>query len=208
MKYLICFSLSFFCVRAASQTFDAENVKLSILKDTLITLSNDPRIKLDFEVKNISLSNLILYRLKSDISRDQIGNVEGFCEIEKISAGMTLYVFDEKNEPVTAIHWYVQGIGNPITKEKFDSLMSRHKNNSLKATVILGESEIRNFKQEVDLREFHLNKGRYFIQLLYFAGRRITNFVSEGEISNDKKLFNAEVYQGCVISNRSLLIVN
>lgn len=45
-------------------------------------------------------------------------------------------------------------------------------------------------QRQVDLQEFHLEKGQYFIQLLYFAGKRVHNFVCEDEVLNDMSKLN------------------
>lgn len=207
MKNLVYLLVIFSYVTAVSQTFDTGNIQLSILKDTLTTRSDDPRINLSFSVKNGSNSSFILYELNSKIVRDRFGTIDPYCAQENTSAAIILYVFDEESKPVTAIHWYINDLRNPMTKERFDSIMSSHKESYLKRAVILKKFQEEDFEQEIDMQEFQLEKGRYFIQLLYFAGKRIRNFVTEDEILKDKAHFGAEVFQGCLISDKRVLIV-
>jgi hypothetical protein len=192
---------------AKSQSLDAREIKLSILNDTLSTTSGDPRINLSFSVRNCSNLNLIIYELNSKIIRDAFGSMDPYCDQETTSAAVILYVFDAAAKPITAIHWYVNDLRNPMTSMKLDSLMSVHKDSYLSRAVVLKKLQRENFQQEIDLREFKLARGQYFIQLLYFAGKRIRNFVTEDDMLKDTVHFDGTVFQGCLVSNKCVLMV-
>jgi hypothetical protein len=186
---------------------DSTNVKLGILNDTLISYVNNPRIELDFRIENNSDTSQIFYRLNSRIIPSKVGQMDAFCNPEKTGAGIILFVFDENEKPKTVIHWYVNDLQNPMTKERFDSIMNQSNLNSLKATVTLRRFDSETLHQQVDMREFNLEKGLYHIQLLYFSGRYISDFVSEEQCMLDKKNHKAEIFQGCVKSNKSVVII-
>lgn len=204
LVYLLCI---FSCVTARSQSLDAGKVKLSIVQDSLVTTWDEPTINLDFGIKNCSNSNLILYEFNSTIIRDGLGTLAPYCDQEKTSAAVILYITDSISKPVTAIHWYVNDLRNPMTKNRLDSIMTVHKDTYLHRAVILDAFNRECFTQEIDLQEFHLQKGQYFVQLLYFSGKRIRNFVTNDDMRKDKRRFNAEIFQGCVVSNKSVLLI-
>lgn len=192
---------------AGAQSLEDQRIRLSILADTLTTTSDKHNIHIPFSVQNNSDKNVILYELMGSIGRDQFGAMWPYCQDDKKGAAIILFAFDSLCKPVTAIHWYVNDLKRPMTGQRFDSIMSADKETYLARTLLLGKYQINKFKREIDLEEFHLKKGQYFIQLLYFSGIHIRHFVTDGEILRDKKAFNAEVFQGCLTSNKSVLLV-
>lgn len=207
MKYTLTLYALFLVINSNCQFIDASLIKLHISNDSINTIANDPKIKIDFRVKNDSSSNFIFYRLNSSITKSQIGRMDLFCNPEKTGAGLMLFVYDEKLKPQTVIHWYVNDTNNPMTKERFDSLTNVVTINSLRATVILKTREVINFQQEIDLTEFHLEKGEYFIQLMYFSGKRVLDSINQEQLKNDKAQHNAKVFEGCIISNKINLTI-
>jgi len=52
------------------------------------------------------------------------------------------------------------------------------------------------------LSAFSFKKGAYYLQLIYYSGKALrTETVGEEQIVKDQKTHNAELFQGCAISN-------
>jgi len=57
----------------------------------------------------------------------------------------------------------------------------------------------------VNLKNYHLEKGAYSLQVIYFAGKSISNMVDPRQILEDEEAYDAKIYQGCARSNKVAL---
>ena len=121
----------------------------------------------------------------------------------RISGGIGLLIFNEKHEKVYAVHIMPDSIAyKPMTLEKVQATIEKNRLKYLSETKVIKASSTLSFDKKIDLHEFSLKKGRYYLQVIGFAGESLkTKMVGEEQIEKDKKAYNAELYQGCAISN-------
>ena len=203
---LVFLILSYF--ESTAQRQDVSLIDLSVLNDTVSCTSANCSVLLEYSIKNISDNNLILYHLASKASDSPFGPGHIFCDEEKTGAGIVFFLFDDNMHWKSRTHMIKSDYSRPLTTQRADSSMSIAKGNFLKSTVILMRKETKTLVQELDLTTFNLPKGCYYIRLLYYAGSKIDLFVSNEQMRNHTTSHDAKVYQGCVNSNKVLLIVN
>lgn len=195
------------CFGSFAQKMDGRSIDINVLNDTIICASEPCKVSITYSIKNTSDKNLILYRLASEPIDSPIGNMEVYCDVEKTGAGLAFFLFDENMEWKSRSHRIVSDYSRPLTKQRADSALSIANSIALKSTIALKVEEVKILEQEIDLTAFNLVNGRYYLQLLYYAGKRIDTFVSDRQISCDTAS-HGEVYQGCVKSDKVLLILD
>jgi hypothetical protein len=183
-------------------------VRLNINTDSLVMHEGDSLIDVDLSVLNESGATLIFYRLlQPGIATDIVRKTELYCDIDMTGAGMVMLVFDSNGNPVYPMHWYLQDINHRVTRSDLDSAMVKWRIKALKATSVIKKNTTVNFRKRANLREHDLKRGIYSVQLIYFAGKKITNFVSEGRQKIDQKNNEATIFMGCIKSELCKLVV-
>jgi hypothetical protein len=202
MKY-ISIILYLLIVTAKAQSVNDNFIEIQIINDSLQTFSDKPELTISLRCKNDSDKNLLLYGFGgSNVLK--VGADRLCANQDRISGGIGLLIFNEKHERVYA----VLSIHNdstaykPMTREKLEERMNQNRLKYLTETKVIEGGSILDFDKTIDLHEFPLRKGTYFLQVIGFAGKSLkTKLVGEEQIEKDKKANNAELYQGCAISN-------
>lgn len=189
------------------QSSKSNSIELCMLTDT-VAISKTNEIELEYSIKNLSDTNIILYRTTDKIFHFPSRRVEALCDREKTGAGLVFILFDKNLKWQSARHRVISDYSNSMTKERADSAIFVAKAESLKATLILKKNEIRVFKERINISSFELLKGHYLIELIYYAGRKIDHFADESQQKIDMNVHKASVYQGCVSSEKALILVN
>jgi len=61
----------------------------------------------------------------------------------------------------------------------------------------------------ISLYDFHLEKGNYYLQVVYFSGKTlIKHTIGQDQIEKDKRINNANLFLGCAISNTVTVLVD
>ncbi len=177
-------------------------VEIQIVNDSLKTFANSPELTIPLRCKNNGNKNLIMYGFNSNLLTAYVDRLCG--NLEKIGGGIGVLIFNAKHERVYAMHTIPDSIDyKPIPKERFEQLMGYNRMRYLAGTKILKALDISYVDKKFNLREFSLKKGTYQLQLIVFAGKSlVTKGVGIEQIEKDKKEYNAELYQGCAISNQ------
>jgi hypothetical protein len=199
MRYLpLIFCLFTAGLRAQSVNENVLNVQ--IVNDSLQTFASSPEVIISLRCENNSRKSLLLYGFDSNmitIPADRL-----CANIERVGGGISVIIHSEKRERVYAVHTMPDSIAyKEMAEEKFAQLMKDADRRYLAGTKVLKRS-ITYIDKKLDLHEFPLARGTYYLQIIVFAGRSLmTKAVGEQQIETDKKLYNAELYQGCAISN-------
>jgi hypothetical protein len=202
MKYLAIISY-LFIISVKGQSVDNGLLEIQIANDSLQTFDRNPELTISLQCKNNSGKNLLLYGFDSNLIT--IGTADQLCgNQERVGGGIALLVFNEKHEREHAVHSIPDSIAyKPMPKERFEKLMEQGRVRYLAGTRVLKAYSTSCLDRKINLREYRpLKKGVYHLQIIYFAGKSLmTKRVGEEQIAKDKKEHNAELYQGCAISN-------
>ena len=202
LALLTSFLVSVFMIEGPSVSVD-----LRLLNDTIITAKGQTQTKFRFRLTNNSDVNQIFYRLNSTPILSKTKNIESYCDPQKTGAGLAIFLFNEDSTARMPFHWYVNDKKNEMTKSRFDSIHNESKRRSLNATMMVSKNNIVDVEQTMNLKDFRLERGKYFIQLMYFSGHYISDFANEEQIKSDRIKYSAEIFQGCLLSNKAILIV-
>lgn len=182
-------------------------IDIQIANDSIKTLSDKSVISISILCKNNNNKNLLLYGFYCNVLTTYVDRI--CANNDRASGGIGLRVFNDKHERIQAVHFISDSIDHkPMPRERFEQLMIQGRAKYLKATKILKASSTERVDRNFDLREFHLVKGTYYLQIIVYAGKSlITHMVGEEQIKEDKEANNAELYQGCAISNEIMFRV-
>jgi hypothetical protein len=196
---IILFSL---IVTANAQSVEVNMIEIEIANDSLKVSASTPEVVLSLRCKNNSSRNLLLYGFGgSNVLK--VGTDRLCANQDRISGGIGLLIFNDKHERVYAVLSMPDSIAyKPMPLEQVEATIEKNRLKYLLETkVVQGDSTLC-FEKKIDLNEFSLRKGRYYLQVIGYAGKSLkTKMVGEEQIEKDKKAHNAELYQGCAISN-------
>jgi hypothetical protein len=86
--------------------------------------------------------------------------------------------------------------------DSVETFMRREKKQYLKEMRVIEANNQILFEKKFNLKEYHLEKGNYTLQIGYYAGVGLEKaMVGRDQIDRDKIINGAELYQGCAISN-------
>jgi hypothetical protein len=202
MKYLAII-IFLFMIDVRGQSVDEGLLEIQIGNDSLQTFRDNPEVTISLRCKNKSRRNLLLYGFDSNLIT--MGTADRFCgNQEAVGGGIALFVFNSKHEREYAAHSIPDSIDyKPMPKERFGKLMEQAHVRYLAGTRVLKGYSTSYADQKINLHEYEpLKKGTYYLQIIYFAGKSLmTKSVGQEQIAKDKKEHDAELYQGCAISN-------
>jgi len=181
-------------------------LELLISNKVIVLEENNRDIEILGSANNGTADNLILYDFNGVIYMIQEGE-DFFCDGEG-AAGFELFIYDEKSEQVIPDVYVPDSLDyTQIPTERFNSLMEQSRAKFISNTEVIKANQQIRFKKKVNLKNYHLEKGAYSLQVIYFAGKSISNMVDPRQILEDEEAYDAKIYQGCARSNKVALIV-
>ena len=188
---------------ACGQPFE---VQLSI--DSVNFFDNGNIITVSLKCKNFSNKNLLLYGFESDLNR--YTDLARICNLDRVSARFALFVYDTTGA-IQYPEWSIPDSIDykPMPKARLDESMQKEQAQYRRATRIVKSNGTVTFERQIDLRDFKLRPGEYFLQFGYYSGKGIKQLgLDEAQIEMDEKANNAALYQGCTLSNKISFSVN
>ncbi|MBT1699009.1 hypothetical protein KK083_19095 [Fulvivirgaceae bacterium PWU4] len=186
-----------------------ESLEIELLNDSVSITTGDSEVALTLACRNGGTENLLLYGIMSNLRTN--ADIERLCNINRVGGGVGLMLLNQSMSPVHVIESIPDSIDyKQYDNKHFSQEMEKGKARFLAGTRILKASEVLNLEMIVNIRQFNLKPGRYYIQMVYYAGKGLKdNFVvGEEQIEKDMKLFDAVLYQGCAVSNKISITVN
>ena len=180
------------------------SIKIHIADTALVADVIDKKISIHFECKNLTDSTLILYGINGSF-RIFPTKIENLWQYEtKMSAGRALYIYNSSLKKIgTRAPMISPDIDHkPLPESKFDSLIAAGRSKYLKGKKVIKAYETIRLTQEIDIKEYELAKGTYYIQIVYFSGPMTSAMVAPEQIEKDKNESNGTVFHGIAISNR------
>jgi len=165
-------------------------------------------ISLTFEFINSTDSNYLFYGLTDKLSLYE-KEMSFYCDGDVV-AGLELFVFDINNTmvvPEIRISPPSEIDYKPITPEDMINEFRKFQKKFRETMVALKKGGNERFTQTVNLEKYHLNKGEYYLQVLYYSGKNLQNIVAQELIQEDCMENSASVFYGCVLSEKVTLLV-
>lgn len=162
-------------------------------------------IQLDFKLVNTSSENILLYNFNRFFEFAEF-NDKLFCDTIFLSATRFIYIYEENGEQVKPLGRIPDSINwKPMTV--LERQFMQEKNWFRNSKQIVNKGETLEFSQKINLRDFNLVfPGKYKLKLLYYQ-HDVLREISQKQLEQDIKSFDAFLYTGCLISNVVDLIV-
>jgi hypothetical protein len=204
LKRAIIVSFSLFVTHPFAYAQISDTIAIEIV--TLQVSEINTKATIAVKLQNLTDKNLLLYGFESEFNR--FANVNSICDVSRAGGKFALFIYDENNTIVEA-EWRTHNNDSdfPVTTEQLETMKKQERLNYLSEKRLIKKNESTNFEREIDLKDYHLIRGVYYLQLGYYSGKAIEQVVSKTQVDRDKLSNGAELFQGCAISNRILLIV-
>jgi hypothetical protein len=184
----------------------SDSINFHLLDEEIHVKPGGTIISFDLKVKSCSENNYLLYGFNDDVESAWREEFD-YCK-KSIVAGLVVFVYDQKMEGVYAVVYISEDIRyKPITDEQVQQVIAEEKVRFRNSFQIIKPREPVVFGKKVDLRDFRLVPGTYYMKLLYYEGDNIINLVTEEQMAEDRKKYKAEIFEGCIGSNLIKLIV-
>jgi hypothetical protein len=206
---IILISVSFFeCSEESGelklQIDDAEihiNHEKGRIDEPCVTTCTD----IKFSLINASVNNFVLYNFNTRFFYAPRAD-SSFCEGG--TAERFILVYDKRGKQILAISAIVPGsIEEPKTNDQLNDFERSIEKVFVLAKQIAKSKNSISFKERINLRNFELNPGEYYLKMVYFQ-HNISRYVTKEERQAIEEEFDAEMYKGCLWSNQVKLIVD
>lgn len=189
-------------VTVKAQSVDGSLLQIQIVNDSLQTFADNPKVTISLSCKNNGNTDLLLYGLDNLLTTGVREDI--LKDPERVSASFALFIFNEKHERVYGVWSMPDSIAyKPMPREKLEARMEKNRLEYISKKKVLTGNSTLNFDKKIDLHEFPLKNGTYYLQLIYFSGKRLmTKLVGEAQIEQDKKTHNADLFQGYATTNQ------
>ncbi|HEY9044499.1 MAG TPA: hypothetical protein VIN08_01325 [Ohtaekwangia sp.] len=174
---------------------------IQVETDSSEILKDNQWLSIVLRFKNNTENNLLLYGIGSHLVKNFVVE-ERACDLTKVGAGLALMVFDSTDKrkyPVLQFHDSTHPA--PETQEQLDAMLERGRVEFLEGTRIARSKGQVSISWSIDLFDYHLEKGTYYLKLVYFSGQGVwTNRIGETQIKQDMEVNKAKLFQGCLTS--------
>lgn len=183
----------------------AGSLTLEIKNDSIQFFKREETITLSLKFTNEANSDLLLYGFEGWHWMNP--DIEEICNLDKKSAGFAIFIFDQNNRAKLHIPMSIDYKPMPISDQKLTEILRQHKLKYTNEVRVIKPFETINVVKDINIKEYNLEKGRYEIQVVYVSGNGVKALVGKEQIEQDQLINGAELYQGCVMSNRVVLHV-
>jgi hypothetical protein len=206
MKYIEVLMLLITSGPVFSQSTEAVPIRLQFTSDSMWMEAINKKMMVEYSIQNVSDTTLILYGLGDKLSNFPSFQTQALCNQKTTGCSIVLLVFDKDQKRKLGRHRIVSDYSKPLTQERFDSVMYHIQIKFLESTVILQKDESRQLIGEIDLTPFNLSDQAY-LQLIYYCGKKVSRYVTDERQLMDQRTYQAKIYQGCVESNKAVLML-
>ena len=172
-------SIAIVVLLALSNNVVAQCLTISVEPPLQVHFKKDLSATVLLRITNCGDKNLIAYGLKGRALPLLLDDTV-YCG-DNVACGIVLNVFDENSHQIFPVgpmaHDSIDE--KPMTKSKLMDQLSLSRARFLENTVVLSPKEQIVINMEIDLSRYPFEEGSYFIQLTYYTGRYITNYVDE-----------------------------
>jgi hypothetical protein len=208
MRLLLLLNLFFCLFRCAGQVTENEIIEIRLINDSLRTFMDQSELTVSIQTESKTEKALLLYGFGNNIIRPWKKTSE-FCDLNRLGAGIALFVYDSANKNRFATIYIPKELKyKPMPKDTLESRNADLNTEYLKGTKVVQGFDSDFSDVKIDLKDFDLERGMYHLQIIYYSGRILEKAVGRSQIEKDRKNYNAELYQGCAISNKIIFRID
>jgi len=201
----LIFSLITIINLSCSSAHPSDSVELK-LSDNVNFDKGKNVVTLSFSISNSIPRNLLLYSFHNYVDQ-AVFEEEFYCK-NRITANLALFIYNEKSEQQFAGAYIPDSLNyKPMPHEKLQNSLVLIKEKFRKSQQILLTNQTAEFVKQVDIKDFELEPGTYYARLLYYQGDNIVNMVTPEQIEEDQIKSHADVFKGCLWSNKVKLVI-
>jgi len=188
-------------------SLDTVDIKIELIdKIAYVDKSKLGTVDVGIRITNNSEKNLLLYNFRTE--PDQAFFEESFYCNEEIAARPSTIIYDHNMKQIDSKPRIPHEINyKPITKEVIGEVISAEKIKFRNALQVVPAKSTVEISLPVNLNQFPLEPGVYFMRLVYSSGTNSFNMISQDQIDNDKSKYESEMFSGCISSNIIKLMV-
>lgn len=186
---------------------DTVDINIELIdKIAYVDRSKVGTVDVGIRITNNSEKNLLLYNFKTE--PDQAFFEESFYCNEEIAARPSIIIYDHNMEQIHSRPRIPPEINyKPITEEVIEEVISTEKIKFRNALQVVPAESTVELSLPVNLNQFPLEPGVYFMRLVYSSGTNSFNMISQDQVDDDKSKYESEMFSGCISSNIIKLMV-
>ncbi|NBP70776.1 MAG: hypothetical protein EBR30_29665 [Cytophagia bacterium] len=187
---------------------DTIDISIEFLsKIAYVEKSKISTVDVGIRITNNSKKNFLLYNFRTE--PDQAFFEESFYCNEEIAARPSIIIYDHNMEQIHSRPRIPAEINyKPITEEIIEEVISMEKSKFRNALQVVSAKSSVEIPLTVNLNQFPLEPGSYFMKLVYSSGTYSFNMIGQDQVDDDKSKYDSDMFSGCVSSNMIKLVVN
>jgi len=191
------------CVIA--QDIFSNSVSLAIYEDSLVCRNGCNTMDIQLKVSNDSNDDILVYGLTGEGIMRAPFDLSRFCDLSYTGTGIAFGIYSLDGKQLRYRSYIIDYYGQrEVTKQVLDSALLVLKKDFISSAIVLKKHEHSTFVKHLSLKDFELEKGRYYVQVVYYSGERISDVLDINEVTKKSK---AKLYRGCTFSSKIPLII-
>lgn len=182
-------------------------LKYEVSNDIIYLEPGNKRLTIKSKIINRSTKNVVLYNFQGEIIMPPFEEKE-LCG-EKVAASRMIFVYDEEMNQIFPGNFVLIPDSldySPMPKERVIDIIDISRRKFIASSIILEANQSIANLINIDLNDYDIRKGIYYVQLAYASGKYVSNFVTDIDVEDNLKN-NREVFNGCVRANRVKVVV-
>lgn len=192
------------CQSTYAQDFFSKSLLLKINEDSLLCIGSCKVVTISFRLVNNSDEDVLIYGLKRGGPIPSFNGLSDLCDVKRTGTGMQFALYHpDGTEEMAEFEISDSFRQRPVKKEMIDSVLRQMKEDFLKSAMIIKGHEEKSFVKELPLHQYNLEKGLYYLEMLYYCGTNTAEALDLNEVSRS----GAKLFQGCATSARIPFVV-
>jgi hypothetical protein len=194
--------LMFICRNGFAQTTASERSLLVKIEEEAVACdSSSNMVTVTMTFQNDSDHDILVYGLPGDLQAAPLVLSE-LCDQDKVGTGMAIALYHEDGtQEMPMIH--MAGYAIQKSYKMPDSVRRAGETAFVQSAMVIGKHKALSVVKEVPLGDFYLEKGSYYLEVIYYCGKKISDVVNVKKLKKGK----AELFQGCALSRRIPLTI-
>lgn len=191
------------CVIA--QDIFSNSVSLTVYEDSLVCRNGCNTIDIQLKVSNDSNDDILVYGLPGEGIMRAPFDLSTSCNLKDTGCAIAFGIYSLDGKQLRYRSYIIDYYGQrKVTKQVLDSALLVIKKDFISSAIVLKGHEHSTFVKRLSLKDFELEKGRYYVQVVYYSGERISDVLDIKEVTQKSK---AKLYRGCTFSSKIPLII-
>jgi hypothetical protein len=189
---------------ALAQVNYSNSISISINEDSLTCDTGSRSVALSLTFINDSQDDILTYSFGDSPKAVSFGLSE-LCDTGSVGTGIAFALYygngNQKVPEFEIVDYFGQ---KRITREMLDSAIRASNVSFLKSELLVTGHEKKVFNKQISLKDFNLEKGVYYLRMIYYSGSKSLDVFDLKSIKKSK----VHLFQGCSMSSKIPLVVN